>query len=68
MGPKDSTSSIPSESNPLPPIVLIHGAANSAGVWTFWQGALAARGWASHAVDLRGHGAGEPADLSHTTM
>ena len=39
-----------------PPLVLVHGAANSSGVWRFWQQALAERGWTSHAVDLRGHG------------
>ena len=51
-----------------PPIVLVHGAANSAAVWTLWQDRLAEAGWASHAVDLRGHGANPPLDLSHTTM
>ncbi|HVC34775.1 MAG TPA: alpha/beta fold hydrolase, partial [Chloroflexota bacterium] len=51
-----------------PPVVLIHGAANSALVWTFWQRELAARGWASHAIDLRGHGRSEPIDLSRTSM
>ena len=42
-----------------PPLVLVHGAANSSGVWRFWQQALAARGWTTHAVDLRGHGESE---------
>ena len=42
-----------------PPIVLVHGAANSSGVWRSWQQALAERGWSSHAVDLRGHGDSE---------
>jgi pimeloyl-ACP methyl ester carboxylesterase len=51
-----------------PPIILVHGAANSALVWTFWQRELAALGWRSHAVDLRGHGAGHPADLAATSM
>ena len=51
-----------------PPIVLVHGAANSAAVWTFWQRELAARGWPSYALDLRGHGASGPADLSRTGM
>ncbi len=41
-----------------PPIVLVHGAANSAGVWTFWQHELARLGYASYAIDLRGHGDG----------
>ena len=42
-----------------PPLLLVHGAANSSAVWRFWQQALAERGWSSHAVDLRGHGASE---------
>lgn len=51
-----------------PAIVLIHGAANSAKVWRFWQERLAASGWTSHAIDLRGHGHSSPFDLSHTSM
>ena len=48
-------------------IVLVHGAANSAGVWRFWQTALARHGWTTHAVDLRGHGA-DATDLSAVSM
>ena len=51
-----------------PPIVLVHGSANSASVWTLWQQELAKCGWASHAIDLRGHGKSAPVDLSGTTM
>ncbi len=51
-----------------PPIVLIHGAANSAKVWTFWQTELVRRGWSSFAIDLRGHGESEPSDLAATGM
>jgi len=51
-----------------PAIVLIHGAANSALVWTFWQRELAAQGWSSYAIDLRGHGRSDLIDLSRTTM
>jgi len=51
-----------------PPIVLVHGAANSSGVWTHWQTALADLGWTSYALDLRGHGACGAVDLSDTTM
>lgn len=58
---------LPDQPGAGPPIILVHGAANSALVWTCWQEPLAARGWASHAVELRGHG-GEPYDLSRTTM
>ena len=39
-----------------PPVLLIHGAANSSSAWKFWQKALARRGWSSYAIDLRGHG------------
>jgi len=51
-----------------PHIILVHGAANSAVVWRFWQQELGRLGWRSHAIDLRGHGAGTPADLSVTSM
>jgi len=51
-----------------PPVILIHGSANSAAVWTFWQQELAAHGWPSYAIDLRGHGQSGPQDLSHTSM
>ena len=43
-------------SSDRPPVVLVHGAANSSVVWRFWQESLARQGWSSHAVDLRGHG------------
>jgi pimeloyl-ACP methyl ester carboxylesterase len=51
-----------------PPILLIHGAANSSGVWRFWQETLAAQGWPAHTLDLRGHAPGSDFDLSHTSM
>lgn len=50
------------------PIVLVHGAANSAAVWRPWQVELAARGWSSWALDLRGHGSSPSVDLARTTM
>ena len=50
------------------PIILVHGAANSAVVWRFWQRELASHGWSSSAIDLRGHGSSGPEDLSETTM
>jgi len=62
------TAVLPDTPSDSPPVVLVHGAANSAIVWTYWQQKLAARGLASHAVDLRGHGKSEPVDLSSTTM
>src|SRR5262245_5541035 len=51
-----------------PALILVHGAANSGRVWTFWQNELARRGWTSHAIDLRGHGASEVGDLGTTSM
>jgi pimeloyl-ACP methyl ester carboxylesterase len=51
-----------------PPIILVHGAANSSLVWRFWQPALADRGWSSWALDLRGHGTSPAADLARATM
>jgi pimeloyl-ACP methyl ester carboxylesterase len=53
---------------PRPRVILVHGAANSSRVWRFWQEQLAALGWTSDAVDLRGHGTGRPADLSVASM
>lgn len=50
------------------PVVLIHGAANSARVWSLWQQMLVRRGWPAHALDLRGHGQGADANLATTTM
>jgi pimeloyl-ACP methyl ester carboxylesterase len=39
-----------------PPVVLVHGAANSASVWTFWKRELSRQGWPPYAIELRGHG------------
>jgi pimeloyl-ACP methyl ester carboxylesterase len=51
-----------------PPVILVHGSVNSAPVWTFWQQSLANEGWASYAIDLRGHGRSAALDLSRTSM
>lgn len=59
---------LPAEDVGRPPVILVHGAANSAAVWTYWSAVLAADGWPSYAVDLRGHGASVPTDLSQTSM
>jgi pimeloyl-ACP methyl ester carboxylesterase len=59
---------LPERFSDRPAIVLIHGAANSGLVWTFWQRALADEGWTSYAIDLRGHGHSHAVDLSHTSM
>ena len=32
------------------PVILIHGSANAAAVWTFWQQELAVQGWSSYAI------------------
>ena len=49
-------------------MIHVHGAANSSAVWQFWQHELAALGWSTNAVDLRGHGARPTADLSRFSM
>ena len=59
---------LPSSPTTRPPIVFVHGAANSAGVWELWQLAVVARGWPSYAIDLRGHGASDGPDLATTSM
>ncbi len=50
-----------------PPILLVHGAANSSIVWPYWQQALACLGWNSHAIDLREHGR-RPGSVDGATM
>ena len=62
------TAALPESAAVGVPVVLVHGAANSARVWTYWQRELAARGHPSYAIDLRGHGASDTIDLSHTSM
>ncbi len=59
---------LPEAKTSRPPVVLVHGAANSAPVWKFWQRGLADRGWPSYAVDLRGHGPKSSEDLSQAGM
>ena len=62
------SAALPDQVPNFPPVILVHGAANSAQVWTFWQREFAAHGWPSYAIDLRGHGRSDPVDLSHTSM
>jgi cis-3-alkyl-4-acyloxetan-2-one decarboxylase len=46
-----------------PPVMLLHGWACSAFSWRFVTGPLAAAGWRTIAIDLRGHGLSDrPAD------
>ena len=59
---------VPPTPGDKPPIILVHGAANSAVIWTYWQQELASHGYASYAIDLRGHGESKPIDLSDTSM
>lgn len=63
-----SVSTVLASNGSRPPLVMVHGAANSALVWTYWQRELALLGWSSHAVDLRGHGRNGADDLSRTSM
>jgi pimeloyl-ACP methyl ester carboxylesterase len=62
------TTRLPDRDLSRPPVILVHGAANSAAIWTYWTDALVADGWPVHAVDLRGHGASAAVDLSYTGM
>jgi len=62
------TAALPDRDSARPLLILVHGAANSASIWTFWQQELAAQGWASYAIDLRGHGRSIRVDLSTTSM
>jgi len=68
LSPLSVTASLAAEPTEQPPVVLIHGAGASAPVWTYWQRQLSAHGWASHGIDLRGHGCSDPTDLSRTSI
>lgn len=43
-----------------PPVLLIHGMFGGAWYWENYQGLLAARGYESHAINLRGHHGSRP--------
>ena len=62
------TATLATASVSRPPIILIHGSANSAAVWTLWQQAFATHGWSTFALDLRGHGNSPPIDLAAVRM
>jgi pimeloyl-ACP methyl ester carboxylesterase len=47
---------------------MVHGAANSALIWSYWYQALNALGWPAVAVVLRGHERGPFADLATVSM
>jgi pimeloyl-ACP methyl ester carboxylesterase len=63
-----TVSGLVAQGSDRPPLILVHGSANSARVWTFWQHELVRRAWASYAVDLRGHGRSGRVELSETRM
>ncbi|HEX2173807.1 MAG TPA: hypothetical protein VHL09_15330, partial [Dehalococcoidia bacterium] len=44
---------LPDQPADRPPILLIHGAANSAWIWADWGPVLAATGWEAYAIALR---------------
>lgn len=50
------------------PLLLVHGSVTSAVIWRHWQRLLSDAGWASYALDLRGHGDSEPVDLGDVGM
>ncbi len=54
--------------SPRAPVVLVHGAANSSGVWKFWRERLQGRGYRTLAPDLRGHGQAPCPDLARVGM
>ena len=41
------------------PLLFVHGAWHGAWCWELFMGWFAARGWDTHAIDLRGHGASD---------
>ena len=59
---------LPISASNRPPLLFIHGAANAGGVWFRWQELMAERGWATYAVDLRGHGGSSQVDMARVTM
>ena len=59
---------LPVQPTDKPPVILVHGAGTTAGVWTYWQQGLVDAGWPACALDLRGHGVSAPIDLSRTSI
>ncbi len=51
-----------------PPLLLIHGYADSADTWRPLLGQLAAAGRSAYALDLRGFGTAEPLDATELLM
>ncbi|MEX2152677.1 MAG: alpha/beta fold hydrolase [Gemmatimonadaceae bacterium] len=50
----------PATSSGKPPVLLIHGMFGGAWQWEYYQAQLARRGYASHAINLRGHHGSRP--------
>jgi pimeloyl-ACP methyl ester carboxylesterase len=59
---------VPSSRDDRPPLLLVHGAGNSAWVWQHWLGEFARFGWSAYALALRGHRGSEPVDLGRVGM
>ena len=59
---------LPMSSSEKHPIIFVHGAGTTSGVWVYWQRRLTAEGWPTYNMDLRGHGHSEAIDLTHTGM
>ena len=59
---------LPMSSSEKHPIIFVHGAGTTSGVWVYWQRRLTAEGWPTYNMDLRGHGDSEAIDLTHTSM
>lgn len=53
------TSALPTTSSDRPAVLFAHGMWHAGWAWENWLGHFAARGYAAHAVDLRGHGNSE---------
>lgn len=59
----------PSGPSHRPPVLLIHGICGGAWYWEPYQRLLASRGYAAHAMDLRGHHGSRPvADIGKVSI
>ena len=59
----------PAAQSHKPPVLLIHGMCGGAWYWEPYQGFLAARGYTSHAINLRGHHGSRPvADIGRVPI
>jgi pimeloyl-ACP methyl ester carboxylesterase len=51
---------VPTSPSPKPPVLLLHGMFGGAWYWEKYQALLARSGYASHAINLRGHHGSRP--------